>query len=52
VLEGAHAWLGCVLQDLVPGGDHTIGIGAVEAAELGVGGPLAWYAGRYGTFSG
>src|SRR4051794_35006487 len=37
VLEGAHAWLGCDLQRLVEGGDHTIGIGAVHAAELGVG---------------
>ena len=52
VIEGAHAWLGCDLRDLVPGGDHTIGIGAVRAAETGVGEPLAWYAGRYGRFAG
>src|SRR3954470_1097761 len=26
VVEGAHAWLGCDLRDMVPGGDHTIGI--------------------------
>jgi 3-hydroxy-9,10-secoandrosta-1,3,5(10)-triene-9,17-dione monooxygenase reductase component len=51
VLEGAHAWLGCDLERLVPGGDHTIGIGAVHAAEVGVGEALAWYAGSYGTFS-
>ena len=50
VVEGAHAWLGCDLQQLVPGGDHTIGIGAVRAAEVGVGEALAWYAGRYGRF--
>ena len=50
VVEGAHAWLGCELEQLVPGGDHTIGIGAVRAAEIGIGEPLAWYAGRYGRF--
>jgi len=52
VVEGAHAWLGCDLRDLVDGGDHTIGIGAVRGAEVGVGEPLAWYAGRYGRFDG
>ncbi len=51
VLEGAHAWLGCDLERLVPGGDHTIGIGAVHAAEVGIGEALAWYAGQYGRFS-
>jgi flavin reductase (DIM6/NTAB) family NADH-FMN oxidoreductase RutF len=47
VIEGAHAWMGCDLERLVPGGDHTIGIGAVRAAEIGVGEPLVWHAGRY-----
>jgi 3-hydroxy-9,10-secoandrosta-1,3,5(10)-triene-9,17-dione monooxygenase reductase component len=47
VIEGAHAWLGCDLTELLPGGDHTIGIGAVTAAELGVGEPLVWYDGAY-----
>jgi flavin reductase (DIM6/NTAB) family NADH-FMN oxidoreductase RutF len=49
VIEGAHAWMGCDLRELLPGGDHTIGIGAVVAAELGVGEPLVWYDGRYGS---
>jgi 3-hydroxy-9,10-secoandrosta-1,3,5(10)-triene-9,17-dione monooxygenase reductase component len=49
VIEGAHAWLGCDLEQLLPGGDHTIGIGAVRAAELGVGQPLVWYGGAYGA---
>ena len=35
VIEGALAWVGCRLERLIPGGDHTIGIGAVEAAEAG-----------------
>ena len=48
VLEGVLAWVGCELQRLVDGGDHTIGIGAVVAAETGPpGDPLLWYRGRY-----
>jgi flavin reductase (DIM6/NTAB) family NADH-FMN oxidoreductase RutF len=49
VLEDALAWVGCTLDRLVPGGDHTIGIGAVRAAETGAGqDPLVWFRGRYG----
>ena len=29
VLDGALAWLACDLRELLPAGDHTIGIGAV-----------------------
>ena len=48
VIEGTLAWVGCTLQQLVPGGDHTIGIGAVTAAEkAGDGPPLIWYRGHY-----
>jgi flavin reductase (DIM6/NTAB) family NADH-FMN oxidoreductase RutF len=47
VIEGVLAWVGCTLQELVPGGDHTIGIGAVTAAEAGTGEPLIWYRGGY-----
>jgi flavin reductase (DIM6/NTAB) family NADH-FMN oxidoreductase RutF len=47
VIEGALAWVGCRLERLIPGGDHTIGIGAVEAAEAGRGEPLLWFRGRY-----
>jgi len=51
VLDGALAWVGCELDRLVPGGDHTIGIGAVHAAELGPAGaePLVWFRGGYGS---
>jgi 3-hydroxy-9,10-secoandrosta-1,3,5(10)-triene-9,17-dione monooxygenase reductase component len=49
VLEDALAWVGCTLDRLVPGGDHTIGIGAVRAAETGAGNdPLVWFRGGYG----
>ena len=49
VIDGALAWVGCGLERLVPGGDHTIGIGAVRAAELGGPGlePLLWFRGGY-----
>jgi flavin reductase (DIM6/NTAB) family NADH-FMN oxidoreductase RutF len=47
VLDGALAWVGCRLERLVPGGDHTIGIGAVEAAESGSGSPLLFFRGAY-----
>jgi flavin reductase (DIM6/NTAB) family NADH-FMN oxidoreductase RutF len=49
VIEGVLAWVGCRLERLIPAGDHTIGIGAVEAAEAGAGEPLIWYRGEYGA---
>jgi 3-hydroxy-9,10-secoandrosta-1,3,5(10)-triene-9,17-dione monooxygenase reductase component len=58
VIEGTLAWIGCRLERLEPGGDHIIGIGAVEMAEMSTGRgpahaepePLLWYRGTYGTF--
>jgi 3-hydroxy-9,10-secoandrosta-1,3,5(10)-triene-9,17-dione monooxygenase reductase component len=47
LLEGSIAWAVCDLKQLIPGGDHTIGIGEAIALELGTGDPLLWYAGRY-----
>jgi 3-hydroxy-9,10-secoandrosta-1,3,5(10)-triene-9,17-dione monooxygenase reductase component len=49
VLDGTLAWVGCRLERLVDGGDHTIGIGAVESAESGEGRPLIWFRGTYLT---
>ena len=51
VLDGALAWVGCALEQWVPAGDHTIGIGSVLAAETGGGEPLVWFRGSYGAFS-
>jgi flavin reductase (DIM6/NTAB) family NADH-FMN oxidoreductase RutF len=34
VLDGALAWLACDLRQLVPAGDHTIGIGEVTHFDL------------------
>jgi 3-hydroxy-9,10-secoandrosta-1,3,5(10)-triene-9,17-dione monooxygenase reductase component len=50
VIEGALAWLGCHLTELVPAGDHVIGIGEVDVAEAGDGEPLLWYRGAFGRF--
>jgi len=48
VIDGVLAWVGCTLKELIPGGDHTIGIGTVTAAEAtGSGEPLVWYRGGY-----
>ena len=47
VIDGTLAWVGCRLERLVDGGDHTIGIGAVESAEAGEGSPLLWFRGDY-----
>ena len=48
VIEGTLAWVGCTLQQLIPGGDHTIGLGAVTAAEkASERPPLIWYRGHY-----
>ena len=52
VLDDALAWLACDLVDLYPGGDHTIGVGAVT--QLGAPGdepPLVWFRGAYTTLA-
>lgn len=50
VLDDALAWVVCDLRELLPGGDHTVGIGAVH--QLGTGPdpdarPLLWFQGAY-----
>ena len=47
VLDGALAWLACDLRELLPGGDHTIGIGAVTHADAREGEPLVFFRGAY-----
>ncbi len=50
LLEGALAHIECRTHSRTPGGDHTILIGAVEAADLGAGTPLLYYRSGYGRF--
>lgn len=50
VLDAALAWIACDLRELLPGGDHVIGIGTV----IGMGiaeesDPLVYFRGRYTT---
>jgi flavin reductase (DIM6/NTAB) family NADH-FMN oxidoreductase RutF len=47
VLDDALAWVACELMDLLPGGDHTIGIGSVVAGGASEGDPLVFYRGGY-----
>lgn len=50
VLDGALAWLVCDLTAEHPGGDHTIGVGAVTAMDFDAGAePLVFHRGRYTT---
>jgi flavin reductase (DIM6/NTAB) family NADH-FMN oxidoreductase RutF len=51
ILDGALAWLACDLTQLVPGGDHVIGIGAPTAMDRADGEPLAFYRGSYRSLS-
>lgn len=52
VLDGALAWFACEVRDLLPGGDHTIGIGAVTAVHHEPAGqPLLWFDGSYRRIS-
>lgn len=52
VLDGALAWLACDLAETIPGGDHTIGIGAVTHMHADAHGePLLYYKGAYGGLS-
>ena len=50
VLDEALAWLDCRVADRAAGGDHTIFMGEVMAADAGHGTPLVYYRGGYGRF--
>jgi flavin reductase (DIM6/NTAB) family NADH-FMN oxidoreductase RutF len=47
VLDDALAWLVCDVHELLPGGDHTIGVGAVTAMQASEGEPLLFSRGEY-----
>jgi 3-hydroxy-9,10-secoandrosta-1,3,5(10)-triene-9,17-dione monooxygenase reductase component len=48
ILAGVAAWLACDVHDLLPGGDHTIGVGRVTAmAHDPRREPLVWHRGVY-----
>ena len=48
ILEGVLAWFVCDVRDLLPGGDHTIGVGEVRDLDHDPAGePLVFLRGRY-----
>ena len=49
VLDDALAWIACELVELLPGGDHTIGIGSVIDGGASDGEPLVFFRGHYLT---
>lgn len=52
VLDRALAWIVCDLEATYPAGDHTIGVGAVTAADAdGEGDPLLFFRGGWRALS-
>ncbi|MBA3746356.1 MAG: flavin reductase family protein [Solirubrobacterales bacterium] len=52
VLDSALAWISCELRELLPGGDHVIGIGEViDMGSHGDADPLVYFRGRYTTLA-
>lgn len=47
IFADALAWLVCDLHELLPGGDHTIALGAVRQMGHDDGEPLLWYRGGF-----
>jgi flavin reductase (DIM6/NTAB) family NADH-FMN oxidoreductase RutF len=51
LLDGAIAIVECKIVDLMPGGDHTILVGEVEATHVREGRPLLYFRGGYSQLS-
>jgi flavin reductase (DIM6/NTAB) family NADH-FMN oxidoreductase RutF len=47
IIAGSLSWFDCLLEDVLPGGDHEILVGRVAAAGGGSGEPLVYWAGEY-----
>ena len=47
MLDAAIAWAVCSVTETLPGGDHVIAIGAVEALGTREGAPLVWHGGEF-----
>ena len=47
VLDAAIAWAVCSVSETIPGGDHVIAIGAVDAVGSREGEPLVWHRGKF-----
>jgi flavin reductase (DIM6/NTAB) family NADH-FMN oxidoreductase RutF len=51
LLDGALATIECTLQEQLPGGDHTIFVGEVVAADIKEGEPLIYFRSGYHTLA-
>jgi len=51
VLVGAAGWMGCTVEAVHPGGDHSIVLGRVDAAGVTDVDALAFYRGRFEDMS-
>lgn len=51
VIHGALAAVECRIVERLPGGDHTIIIGEVEATQVRAGKPLLYFRGGYGLLA-
>ncbi len=51
ILAGAISVVECKIVDHLPGGDHTIIVGEVEATHVGEGKPLLYFRGGYGQLA-
>lgn len=51
LLADALAWMDCRLEQALPGGDHTIFVGEVLAADARPGAPLVYHRGGYGSLA-
>ena len=47
VLDAAIAWAVCTVTETLPGGDHVIAIGSVQALGSREGDPLVWHRGSF-----
>ncbi|MFF0200559.1 flavin reductase family protein [Streptomyces sp. NPDC005017] len=52
VLEDCLAWFDCRLHSVLPGGDHTVLVGRVAAADAVPGEPLIYHHGEYRSLAG
>jgi flavin reductase (DIM6/NTAB) family NADH-FMN oxidoreductase RutF len=52
ILDGVVAWLTGSVRELVPGGDHMIGVAAVEDVEAPGGEPLVYHRSGYRSLGG
>ncbi|MDP8922876.1 MAG: flavin reductase family protein [Chloroflexota bacterium] len=47
IIDGALAYIECRVQEMLPGGDHTILVGEVLGGEANEGAPLLYFRGQY-----